>query len=85
MTLPSIPKDLKGFVFGNRGDAFAPDRVGQELGGRRVAVCIMSDGIGSVGNARPRRPGLAGHGGKHRAPLFRHAGSDRPGLQRRAA
>ena len=46
-----IPDDLKDMVINNGGDAFAPDRIGQERGGRRVAVCIMSDGIGPVGNA----------------------------------
>ena len=45
-----IPDELKGFVFHNTGDAFSPDRIGQENGGRRVAVCIMSDGLGKVGN-----------------------------------
>ena len=45
-----IPGDVKDMVINNKGDAFAPDRVGQERGGRRVAVCIMSDGIGPVGN-----------------------------------
>ena len=45
-----IPPDLRSFVFLNSGDAFAPDRIGQERNGRRVAVCLMSDGIGKVGN-----------------------------------
>ena len=46
-----IPKDLEDFVFLNRGDAFAPDRISHhEDKGRRVAVCIMSDGLGKVGN-----------------------------------
>lgn len=49
-TADGIPDDLKDFVFDNTGDAFSPDRIGQENGGRRVAACIMSDALGKVGN-----------------------------------